>query len=306
MKNKSWLIAFFIFILLQVVAIEIFYRIYDYNRHYVDYLVKTKITNLKNKSFETVILGDSLAQDSIGKLKLHPHILNLTSNNALSLAGNYFLLKRYLKQNKRPKNLYLFCVPNHLHQDLNTIHTYSYFKSVFTQKDEIEEIQKIRPDFYNDYSFSKYTESRLKSIKFLTHFKPKKKVQAIFIDETTLTKRENFMNNKIDEKIKLIKRDQNNIHEIPIIYIEKITSLCKELGINFKLVIEPIPKASNRSFIQSKLYNYLKEKDVSIYNINELYSFNNYFFRGDGRHLHGKVNQYYQNLIDEYVLDIYQ
>lgn len=305
MKNKSWSIVFILILTVQVIAIELFYRTYDYNRHYVDYLIKTKLANFKNKNYETVIIGDSLANNALGTIKLHPHIADLTSNNAISVAGNYFILKRYLQENKKPKNIYFFCVPNHLYQNLDSIHTYSYFTTIFTKKEEIESIEKIKPNLYNNYSFSKYTESRLKSLKFLTHYKPKKRTTAVLVDESTLVKKENFINNKIKEKINALKKDQNIVREVPKVYIDKIVTLCKEMNINFTLVIEPIPKDSNKNFIQSKLYMYLKEKNISIYNINEHYSFSNYFFRGDGRHIKGKVNQYYQNYIDEHILDIY-
>lgn len=305
MNNKSWLKIFFTLILIQVLAIEIFYRTYDYNRHYVDYLIKTKLANLKDKEFETVIIGDSLAKNSISKLELHPNILDLSSNNAISIAGNYFILKRYLVNNKKPKNIYLFCVPNHLHQNLDTIFTYSYFTTIFTKKEEMESIKKIKPHIYDNYSFSKYTESRLKALKFFTHYKPKKRKKAVLVKESELIKKENFMNSQIRANIDLLKKDQNIIHDVPKVYIDKILSLCKDNDINFKLIIEPIPEESNKSFIQSKLYQYLKNKNVSIYNVNEHYKFNNYFFKGDGRHIKGKVNQFYQNFIDEHILDIY-
>jgi hypothetical protein len=260
---------------------------------------------MKDKNFETIIIGDSLSKNAISSLNIHPHIADLSSNNALSVAGNYFILKRYLKNNKAPKNIYFFCVPNHLHQNLNTMYTYSYFTTIFTKKEEMESIKKIKPHLYDDYSFSKYTESRLKALKFFTHYKPKKKKKPVLIKESELIKKENFMNSQIRSNIDLIKKYQNTIHDVPKVYIDKIISLCKEMNINFKLVIEPIPQESNRSFMQSKIYQYLKDRNVSIYNVNEHYKFNNYFFRGDGRHIKGKVNQFYQNYIDEHILDIY-
>jgi hypothetical protein len=260
---------------------------------------------MKDKNFETIIIGDSLAKHSIGTLKLHPYILDLSSNNAISVAGNYFILKRYLAHNKKPKNIYFFCIPNHLHQNLDTKLTYSYFTTIFTKKEEMESIKKIKPHLYDDYSFSKYTESRLKALKFFTHFKPKKRKNAIMVKESELIKKEHFMNNQIRKYINIVKDDQNIIHDVPKVYLDKIISLCHDMNINFKLIIEPTPQECNRSFMQSKIYQYLKDRNVSIYNVNEHYKFNNYFFRGDGVHIKGKVNQFYQNYIDEHILDIY-
>jgi hypothetical protein len=306
MNSKSWLKIFFILILIQVLAIELFYRTYSYSRHDVDYLVKTELPQLKGKSYDTVIIGDSLAHNSIGQLKLHPNILDLTSNNSVSLAGNYFILKRYLKQNHPPKDIYLFCIPNHLHQNLDTIFTYSYFTTIFTNDEEKKSIQKIKPHIYDDYSFSKYTESRLKALKIFTHYKPKKKKDAppkILASE--LHYKKNFMNSQIREKIDQVKHDENRIYEVPKTYIDKILELCKTNNIHFHLVIEPVPKESNESFKRSKIYRYLQDKNVSVYNVSDHYQFKNYFFRGDGVHLRGKTNQFYQNYIDEHILDIY-
>ena len=308
MNNKKWLISLFSFIIIFVFLIEAFYTIYQYNRHQVDYLVKTKIPNLSNQKYETLILGDSLARNAFSKLTLHKDILDLTSNNAVSLAGNYFILKRYLSQNNAPKNLYLFCIPDHLYQNLNTIHTFSYFESIFNKKSEIKEIKNIKPNLYNtQFSFDKYTESRLKALNIYRHFSPVNRSIPVTISEQILSslKRSNFTNTNISKQITSAKNNKNKINGIPRIYINKIKDLCDQLGIKLTIVIEPLPLEINNTFKHSKMYKYILDKNIRLLNINDHYTFNNHFFKRDGVHIEGNVNHYYQNLIDKNILDIY-
>jgi hypothetical protein len=221
------------------------------------------------------------------------------------MAGNYFILKRYLKHNKKPKKLYLFCIPNHLYQDLNTKHTYSYFEKVFTDKREIEEIQKIKPSLFNNkFSFNKYTESRLKTLKFLKFYKAKDKDKFNLITHKPLCKKKNFMNKYIKREIDNMQMNKNIIYEIPKIYINKMNDLCKILNIKFTIVIEPIPEDINKIFKLSAVYRYIKNKQIKIININDFYKFNNYFFKNDGTHIHGDANIYYQNLINKHVIKL--
>jgi len=304
MSGKRWVIFVGVIFILQVILLEVFYQTSKHNRHEVDYLVNNTMQNLKNKKYDVIILGDSLAHKTIGSIELHNNILDLTSNNAVSMAGNFFLFQRYLKDNYPPKKLYLFCVPNHLYQNLDTIHTYFYFSTIFTKDSEKKEIKKLKPHLY-DYSFSKYTESRIKSIDFLGYFNPKAKVLPKEIDESSLEREDNFINDSIREKIEEAKINIDKINEIPKIYLDKLIAITKKYDIEFTLVIEPIPIESHNVFLSSKMYQYIKSKNINIIDINNIYQFSNYSFKIDGRHLDGKDNQYFQNIIDKKVIDIY-
>lgn len=325
MDKKSWLLSFIFFFIFQAVIIEILYQRYEYDihineryhkpaRHKVDYLINNRLVKIENESYKTLILGDSLARNAFGKLNLHKNILELTSNNAISLAGNYFILKRFLKKNPAPQNLYLFVIPDHLYQDLDTQHTNTFFVSVFNLNEEVNEIKEVRPNLFetNKNSFAKYTENRLKLFSIIQQLKPnednkfkiKHKGNAIKINEQSLVKSK-FINDKMEKRIQKAKNRENDINEIPRIYIDKFIKLCKQFNIQFTIVIEPVPIEINNIFKQSSLHKYLLTKDLTLLNINDHYTFSNYFFRQDSFHIVGKVNHYYQNLIDEKILDIY-
>ena len=248
---------------------------------------------------------ETAENNAFSNLLLKKNILDLSSNQAISMAGNYFILKRYLKNNKIPKEIYLFCIPGFLHNDLNQKWTYSYFESVFTDNNENKEIQKLKPNLYNnDFDIDKYLERRKKSIN-LGGYKPRNRLPHVEIDEKDLKIDLNYMNQKIKKKIIRIDKEKDLMESIPMAYLNKIIKLCQENNIDFTLVIEPMPKEYNAIFKTSKWNKYLTEKKINYLNINDYYIFNTYFFKGDGTHIGGKVNQYYQNLIDKHILDIY-
>jgi hypothetical protein len=304
MNAKKWLFSLLFFTISLSILIELKYQIYPGSRHRVDYLVNEYLPALNNENYETLILGDSLAHNAFGNLLMKENLLDLTSNQAISMAGNYFLLKRYLKNNKNPKNIYLFCISDFLHNDLNQVYTYSYFESVFINEEEIEEIKKIKPDLYNmDFDINKYIERRKKSID-LVSYKPKERLAYINIDERSLKKVPNYMNKEIQNNIAKAEGKKLILENIPKIYLDKIIDLSVNKDINFTLIIGPMPEEKNSIFKASKWNEYLIDKKINYFNVNDYYTFSNYFFRSDGVHIKGKVNQYYQNIINENILEL--
>ena len=309
MNAKQWLKILFIFMVSIVALLELKYQIFPLHRHEVDYLLKEQLPKLKNKSYKTIILGDSLAHNAFSILKLKKGILDLTSNKAISLAGDYYILKRYLKQNSSPKEVYLFAIPAFLHYELNSYLTYSYYETVFTHEEEIQEMQKLKPELYRDlFTIDRFFEKRDNAFNF-SGYKPKERKKYLKIEEKDLKKNAHYMNQKIKDNIVEATNFRDIIEEMPKVYFDKIMAICKQKGIKLTVVIEPVFKAYNPLYYGSKWDNYLKEKatngDIVYKNINDYYQFNVYFFKKDGRHLNKKVNQYYQGLLDKHVLDLF-
>ena len=307
MNAKKWLLSVLFFILSLWILVELKYQIFPGNRHEVDYLVNSYIPSLHNQKYDTLIFGDSLAHNAFSSLKLKKNILDLTSNQAISMAGNYFLLERYLKHNAIPKEIYLFCIPDFLHNDLNQKYTYMYFESVFNNKNEINEIKAIKPNLYvydENFDINKYFERRKESIN-LGGYKPPKRLRHININKKSLNRTSNYMNKQIQDKIINEQKTRNLLEDIPRTYLNKIVKFCKSNNIKFTVVIEPMLEKSNVIFNNSKWHSYLVKQQINYVNINDYYIFNNYYFRMDGTHIHGKANSYYQNLIDKHVLNIY-
>ena len=233
-------------------------------------------------------MGTSLSKNALGGLNIHKNILELTSNSGVSLAGNYFILKRYLSHNNKPNDLYIFIVPSILYENLNTTGTYSYFESVFNNDKEIKEIKEIRPKLYTrKFSFDKYFESRLKSINIFRHYRQKGRVDHVNIIENSLDefKQDDFMSENIYNRIEVAKENKYKIKIIPRTYIDRIKKICDELDIKLTVVIEPLPSDINDIFKESKIYKYILNKNITVLNINDYYSFNNNFFNRELRNI---------------------
>ena len=116
MNNKAWLYSFIAFTLVLFICLELAFQLINFSRTEVDYVVKEKLSKeVKENTYETLVLGDSLGRNALSTIKIHNSILDLTTNNAISLAGQYFIIKRYLQNNPRPKNIFLFTISEHLY-----------------------------------------------------------------------------------------------------------------------------------------------------------------------------------------------
>jgi hypothetical protein len=309
MNAKKWLVKFVFFVMSFVLLVELKYQLSPGYRHDVDYILNEHVANLKDKSYNTVIIGDSLAHNAFEKLELKKNILDLSSNQAISLAGDYFLLQRYLKNNQVPKEIFLFAIPDFLHNDLNQSWTYSYFETIFTQEHEIKEIQSLKSNLFTaGFDLDKYFESRKKSLN-LGGYKPPVRQKHTHVEEKELIKAPKYTNKMLEARIQKSIVSQKKMEIIPKVYLDKIIKLCQDKGIKLTLVIEPLFDECRVIFKNSTWYKTLKEKATKkefIYvDINDFYTFDKSFFKHDGTHIDGKVNQYYQGLLDKHVLDLF-
>jgi len=309
MNSKKWIIVWiFIPLSLTLLILEVSYSVKKNNhRHNVDYIVNEQLENLRNEKYTTIILGDSLAVNSFTSLSMHDLILNLSSNAAISLAGNYFILKKYLSSNQMPKNVYLFLVPEILTNDLNNQHAHSYYQTVFIEEEQIEEMNKIDSSIFKNKKnkIDKYIESRKNSFINFNKYSLPIRHKNKDINEQDLKKDKDFRFSYIQNRIKKADKNLNqSIKLIPQVYLDKIISLCKFNNIKCTIAIEPLPQNLNRVFLDSKVYKHIKNLEINILNINDYFTFKNEYFY-DGVHIRGDINSYYQNLIDKHILDIY-
>ncbi len=304
MSYKSWVVRVFLCGVLILVAIEAKYQMFEHYKNRVDW-VANKAEQKKPRYNDIIIIGDSLAINALSAIKLHKHILDLTTLSSVSLAGNYFILKRYLHSNKPPKKIFLFASPPLLYANLDDKFVYFYFESIFTKEYEKSEIKKLKPYLYNEsFSVDKYFEKRRRALS--VSYQPPKRIGMPSIDKSDLKIIQNYTNKKIQDKINLYTRQKDVIPKLSLVYLDKIAKLCKDNDIEFSVVIEPMANEYDEIF-RNSAYNklLLNYENIKYYNINDYYKFSAYFFRHDGLHIRGKVNLFFIKLIDENVLDIY-
>jgi len=109
--------------------------------HEVDMLLYDLQT--RNYDAETLVLGDSVARQIALYLAAEGEadFLQLTTNGALQMAGQYYILQRYLERNRAPENVILL-KHRPLHGNLNRPATENYVQRCFTRWHEIAEMTR--------------------------------------------------------------------------------------------------------------------------------------------------------------------
>jgi len=305
MSYKSWTFRLFVYCILLLVAIESKYQIFEHYKNRVDWVVNNIIANKQLPYHDIVIIGDSLASNAFNIIKLHKNILDITTISPVYLAGNYFILKRYIHSHKPPKKIFLFTSLPLLYASLDDNLSYAYFESIFTKEDEKNEIKKLKPYLYDEFfSVDKYFENRKHALSI--GYKPPKRIAMPNITKSELKAISDYTNKKIQNKINLYTTQKEIVNKFSLMYLNKIIKLCKDNDIEFSVVIEPMANEYDEIFRDSA-YNKLlaSNENIKYYNVNDYYSFSAYFFRHDGLHIRGKVNLYFLKLVDEHILDIY-
>jgi hypothetical protein len=308
MNPKRWLFLWTVIIAILTVATEINFKYFKKQRHIVDYLVDEYVPSITNTQGGAVILGDSVANNAFAKLEnINGDIIDLTSNGAISLAGNYFLLQRFMARNN-PGSVYLVATPELFYNTLTGSTAYLYVETVFMQPEEISSIKALAPNFYHkehELKLNRYFESRRNGLNFSSRFKQKSKHKAENIDSATLDGHDDFRMHLIDTAVSKQIGRINTVDSLPKVYLEKIVALCEARNIPLTIVIGPSPIGVTNAFKQSDWYEYLSSLDLALINIGDIYQFSNYWFRRDGFHLSPRANKYYQNLLNEHVLKLY-
>ncbi len=306
MNARKFTKLFFILTTLIFIIIEIIFQLNKcQHKSKIDYIINHKLNNMKNKSYDSLILGDSISTMVLSPTIIKNNILDLSTTVPVSLVGNYFAIKRYLENNNEVESIYLFTSVELLNETLNRNLTYSYFESIFTRRNEIKEVTKIRPDLYKNTFLDNYFISRKNKLTLSKCLVHKIKQKPTYINETDLIKKSDFTNRAINDKI-IKYKEYNTIPELPKIYLDKIIELSNSNNIKFTLIIEPSLEDANKLFLKSKWKRYLDKLPITIININNYYQFNNYAFKSDGLHLRGDNNLYYQNLINRHILKLYK
>jgi hypothetical protein len=178
----------------------------------------------KGQRYDTFIIGDSVARQLMSVLDGYKRgVVDLTSNQAISMAGQYILVDNILKSNPNVKSIYLLYTPKSLDNNLNQKWTYNYF---------------IKPFYLNNSDkFTSNTSNKVnKKIYSVFYLFPMSKVLPIF-----------FVVNYKDQSYqpynsKLI------ISETSIEYLQIIKRICAERKVVFKIIPLPISKKYQKEY----------------------------------------------------------
>ncbi len=141
------------FSLLGFVIFESISLLYLWSDLYLEYYpgkeLYTAIEKSKTKNeSEILLLGDSVGGQFFPNNQQYDNINSLATNQAISMAGQYFLLKNYLSVGNKIDKLVILFAPDSFRNNLNQVYTYHYF---------------LKP-FYNSNYFPLYTSTVNKQI----------------------------------------------------------------------------------------------------------------------------------------------
>lgn len=234
-----------------------------------------------------------LLGDSVGK-QLFPddneNYNSLTTNQALGIPGNYFLLKNYLKAGNRIEKLVIIYNPHSFKNNLNNKLTYHYFLKPFFSED------------YNQY----FTKELLEQIEKI----PYKNYLAIPSIRATnwspsFSKNKNSIFLARNDYVKIInEKSYNYLSPISIQYLNMIKDLSVKHNFEIKLLPPPISLERNINLDlfqkETQKTNLIEEFRFYIKNLNFIDSIN----FSDEIHLHDKETiNYHSAKINKLIMD---
>ena len=195
------------YVILSSQRLSNFFEVYKVGPEVYEAIIKSK----KHSKCATVVLGDSVAKQLFSESD-DDATLNLTTNAAISMAGQYALVDNVIKSNKDIKQIYLVINPFAFINNLNDIYTYSYF---------------VKPFYNNEYRnlFTPRTSTIIDSKLYSYAYSlPITRILPLFgnIDYTKPLKRASL------------------ISDTSIEYLKLIGAMCSANNIRFRVVPAPI------------------------------------------------------------------
>jgi hypothetical protein len=176
-------------------------------------------SSYKKHTFETLILGDSVA----GQLfSFRPNAGYFTSNGSVYTAGNYILCKNIIEKNPSLKHVVYLSVPNVIGHRFERKRTCNNF---------------VKP-FYELSTIRLFDESTIHDINqsLFNFFYLFKLVKCLPIDDYDYSSD--------------VKKNKFSLSSFSMLYLKKMSDLCKKNEIKLTIVSPPIPQARFNEFKQ--------------------------------------------------------
>lgn len=306
MKAKKLVFSLVASLLLFIGILEYLYQTNKLYRHELDYQIN-KLDKLHNKKYDTLLLSDSITRTPLWNIKLNRDVLNLTNSAASSVAGNYFMLKRFFDKGNTVKKVYFFLSPILLKDNIGKRFSYSHFESIFNLRDEKYTMLQIgRNDLYNrkDYFHKRY----MALMKTFGLKKDNKRIYKnnVYIDNENLLYLDKKNTKRNKNAIINFSNREYKLSDISNVFLKKIITLLKENNTNIIFVVEPMPKSVYTHYLSSIMHKELikiinSERTIDI---NKFSIFPDYAFY-DGEHLKDGWKNIYNKIIDKKVVNIF-
>ena len=174
----------------------------------------------RNSGLSAVILGDSVCNQLWHQKEDSPNLVHLACNQAITPAGTYLLLKRYLEHNPQTQEVFYMICPQNLGNDLNLDYTYQYFVIPFFEGENVKLLDKDTTQKVYD-RFGKF-------------FADNGYIKSLLLNNNLLMEKYIAHVNSKPEREYL-----RRLSPTTAIYLPKILELCAEH--NAKLSVLPLP-----------------------------------------------------------------
>ncbi|MCR5555952.1 MAG: hypothetical protein K6F75_00115 [Butyrivibrio sp.] len=213
-----------------------------------------------------LILGDSFADQTIGGLQEdNPDYAIMTSNAAVTMAGQYIIAKEYLDSHPDATDVYLFVLPESIGRTYDTEWGYQYAVLPFITTDTISDLEN-------------------ETLGIITNTYGKLYMNKTFatLVEKSLVNRKIALNSLRDRTDGY---ELSNFYELSDIYLTKLNDLCKDKGVKFHFCPCPVSEEKKEETLELAT----SFKDSKTYSVNpKFYKRVIYYpadWSGDGAHL---------------------
>ena len=205
-------------------------------QRYFSHEVDQILYDLEHKKYnaEFLLLGDSVG-GQIWRAAIkddgRQHMFAvLPSNAAIEMTGQYYLVQRYLKRNKKPKAV-IFLGRNFLSRDLNQVYTENFVQRCFLNFREIAEITSHKGV---EFGLVMLVYKCLPSYRYRLHLQ---KRLAGFANSNVGT-------GLLPTQDPVIPKIPAGTRTASKIYLIKLLALCDRLDIHFYLIEAPMPEST--------------------------------------------------------------
>ncbi len=223
----------------------------------------------------TIILGDSVAHQLFSVVgDVDAQMNNLTSNQAISLAGQYIIAHNALKNGPNVKDVFLIYHPSTFSNNLNQPFTFNYFvKPFFTP----EYRSLLTPLVYNRLEESRYF--------MFFNFAMARTIPAFSTIDYSFPKK--IATAAPDQKCEKREKLRLSFSEISIEYLEKLYTLCRAKGVRLMVIPPPISRQNADNYDYSIMKSQINDnhlEDIFVEYFERLSVINDGFFLPDKLH----------------------
>jgi len=152
-----------LFLLLIVVFIEttstilLFNNLYLFNYPGKDIYISIEKSKKKNKT-KILLLGDSVGKQLFDNKQNFDRLNSFACNQAISMAGQYFLLHNYLEAGNNIDKLIIIYNPFSFRNNLNQVYTFHYFLKPFYNSDYLSLFSSTVNEQINKIPYNKFVQ----------------------------------------------------------------------------------------------------------------------------------------------------